>query len=736
VSAAASIPDFHPPLEEKFPMIGNSGASEQFVYDALGNRIGFYNAEGKPITFGFDAQGRVTAITNAIGRVTRFTYDVNGNLVDREDAKNEVTHYDYDVRNRLTNVVYQGLSRASFSYDPNGSPLNQQSAIANQQFSYDSMNRLSSSLISVNSRSFAVTNSYDLNGNRTNIVYPGGLVVGYSYDEENRLTGTVLTGSTISTPLTFSFGYDGASRMTNMVYPNGVNSSFGYDADSRVASYTHGSFINRTITRDPHGFKTGENIIQGLEPSFPEGEQRMEHNAADQLTKITQRDTWLGGELNQWYERNYSYDDNGCLTQEDVSRPEWNTNSAIHEYTVDYEWDYDNRLTAVAGGLPVSITEYIYDASGVRIGRVHNAVTNWFVIDYNAPLKMPLAETDAQGNITRYYVWGTRGLLCHLDMNPTNGALLATRYYHADELGSTLALTDANGTLTDQFAYSPYGQLLSRTGTNDTPYLWIGGLAVRNEGNGLYYMLNRYYSAEQRRFISTDPMGIDGGVNLYSYAGLNPTSYSDPFGLEKQSSSLSWYDKLYNEVLSWLAQHQQSEQNYARNTAAYYNSMDYWQYSATWAHAIATGIADVNEAIGTKLAVAAMVYSFATMPASTPMAYRAVDPKYAQATLDSGFYKSGSAGRLGNDGIYANSSVQGAVAEFQYHNPGVSPTVFEVKYSAGSTLNVNPPAGNFYVESPLPFTQGANTLSAPSLRQPGTMNYLIRDGAVPGRIIQ
>jgi len=126
----------------------------------------------------------------------------------------------------------------------------------------------------------------------------------------------------------------------------------------------------------------------------------------------------------------------------------------------------------------------------------------------------------------------------------------------------------------------------------------------------------------------------------------------------------------------------------------------------------------------------------ATGVAARMTAYRAIDPRYTQSTLENGFYRSGAAGRLGNDGIYANSSVKGAIAEFQYHNPGVSPSVFEVKYPAGSTLNVSPPAGNFYIESPLPFTHGANVLAAPSLRQSGTTNFLIRNGAIPGSIIQ
>jgi RHS repeat-associated protein len=284
----------------------------------------------------------------------------------------------------------------------------------------------------------------------------------------------------------------------------------------------------------------------------------MEHNDADQLTKITQRDSWLGGELNQWYKREYGHDDNGCLTQEYVSRELWNTNATIDEYRNEYSWDYDNRLTGsektvliphdeidgMTGAVmertytdgPSISTEYIYDASGVRIGRVHNSVTNYFVIDYNAPLKMPLAETAADGNITRYYIWSSHGLLAHLDVNPSTGAITATRYYHSDEQGSTLALTDESGNVTDEFAYTPYGGV-NHIGTTDTPFQWLGGIAVQNEGDGLYFMLNRTYSADMRRFISADPSGIDGGVNLYAYGALNPLAYSDPFGLEAQSFS-------------------------------------------------------------------------------------------------------------------------------------------------------------------------------------------------------
>ena len=109
------------------------------------------SAEHKPMFFGFDAQGRVKAITNAIGKVTSFTYSDAGNLKDRLNSKNETTHYDYDALNRLTNVVHEGVWKAAFKYDANGNITTNSNSVARTSFAYDTMNRLSSSLISVNS---------------------------------------------------------------------------------------------------------------------------------------------------------------------------------------------------------------------------------------------------------------------------------------------------------------------------------------------------------------------------------------------------------------------------------------------------------------------------------------------------------------------------------------------------------------------------------------------------------
>ncbi|MDK2858379.1 MAG: hypothetical protein PWQ89_1498 [Verrucomicrobiota bacterium] len=488
-------------LGRKTAAIRPSGAEEQTGYNALGYRTSFTNAEGKVISFGMNAQGRITAITNAIGKVTQFAYDANGNMTNRIDSMNRSTGYVFDEMNRMVSIDYPDASTAAFEYDSNGNRVLSSNQNAQVLFSYDLMNRLAASTQSVSSVNFAVQNSYDLNGNRTNIVYPGGLIVGYSYDEENRLAS--VSAQNTNGTYAFSFGYDGASRLTGISYPNGINVTVGYDAESRVTNYIHGTVLNHAIARDLRGFKTREDIYAGIVPSFTNGlRQTRTHNDADQLLSAGADE--------------YEYDPNGNLT-----------NSS----NLAYAWDYDNRL-ASAGS-----TEYLYDGSGVRIGRISGSATNWFVINYADSLKRPLAETDASGTVTRWYVWAGFRLLAHIESDGT------IRYYHQDELGSTQALTDGSGAVTDQFAYSPYGQLLSRTGATQIPFGWLGGYGVYHDPvPDLHLTLHRAYSAEQRRFISDDPMGIDGGANLYAYGNLNPLAFVDYLGLYHSSVGY-WADQ-------------------------------------------------------------------------------------------------------------------------------------------------------------------------------------------------
>lgn len=154
-----------------------------------------------------------------------------------------------------------------------------------------------------------------------------------------------------------------------------MNSIFGYDAESWIISIQHGLFVDREIRR----------------------------NDADQL--VSKR-VQTGPNRTDIV---YGYNDNGGLGPV----------VALNFDLVFYEYDYDNRLSRVSSGQ--SQVLYLYDASCARIGCVHNSDSNYFVVDYMDGLKRPLAETDASGNVTRYYVWSGSRLFCHIE--PAAGAV-------------------------------------------------------------------------------------------------------------------------------------------------------------------------------------------------------------------------------------------------------------------------------------------------------------------------
>jgi RHS repeat-associated protein len=132
-----------------------------------------------------------------------------------------------------------------------------------------------------------------------------------------------------------------------------------------------------------------------------------------------------------------------------------------------------------------------------------------------------------RNGVTNYYVYGP-GLLYEVT---ETAATTSTLTYHSDLRGSTVALTDANGNVTDRIEYSAYGAITYRAGTNDTPFLFNGRYGVQTDLNGLLYMQARYYNPYICRFINPDPAGFAGGLNWYAYADGNPVSMIDPFGL-------------------------------------------------------------------------------------------------------------------------------------------------------------------------------------------------------------
>ncbi len=106
------------------------------------------------------------------------------------------------------------------------------------------------------------------------------------------------------------------------------------------------------------------------------------------------------------------------------------------------------------------------------------------------------------------------------------------RYFHFDALGSTRALTDSSGNVTDTYEYNAFGVLESSTGTSVNPYRYVGQWGYYDDGamgssSGLLLLGVRYYSPAHGRFWSWDPVP---NLNLYAYVENSATMAMDPSG--------------------------------------------------------------------------------------------------------------------------------------------------------------------------------------------------------------
>ena len=148
---------------------------------------------------------------------------------------------------------------------------------------------------------------------------------------------------------------------------------------------------------------------------------------------------------------------------------------------------------------------------------------------YTPELRL-LAETEvsaaAQKQIAYSYLW-----FGDLPVAQVQTGTNTTRWYATDHLGTPLLMTDTSGTVVWHAEYAPYGTTFTtRAGAAlHQPLRFPGQVAM--DGADTYYNVFRHYRSGWGRYTQTDPVGVNAGVNLYSYVGGSPAVFKDPLGL-------------------------------------------------------------------------------------------------------------------------------------------------------------------------------------------------------------
>jgi RHS repeat-associated protein len=174
-----------------------------------------------------------------------------------------------------------------------------------------------------------------------------------------------------------------------------------------------------------------------------------------------------------------------------------------------YNWDAREQLIGTSNGNG----SFTYDPLGRRSSRTVAGDTTHYLYDGWNPLKV---DDDVM-------LTGPALDEIYARISPTG-----ITSFVRDDLGNTRLLTNASGATTAGYSYAPYGDS-SKTGDDDTSFQFTGR---ENDGaTKLDYYRERYYSTELERFISEDPIGLEGGINAYAYADGDPISLTDPMGL-------------------------------------------------------------------------------------------------------------------------------------------------------------------------------------------------------------
>jgi RHS repeat-associated protein len=186
-------------------------------------------------------------------------------------------------------------------------------------------------------------------------------------------------------------------------------------------------------------------------------------------------------------------------------------------------WDTLGRLRTIeSAGFQ---GHYVYDPFGRRIEKRESGVTTRYQFDGLDVVAEYSIGANGANALAATFVFGP-GIDEPIKMR--RGETLAA--YHSDGLGSILAVSRVgSGASTDlrTYRYDAFG-VVESTGSLPTPYSFTGR---ELDASGLYYHRARYYLPSIGRFLSPDPIGLEGGINAYAYVGNNPVNFTDPVGL-------------------------------------------------------------------------------------------------------------------------------------------------------------------------------------------------------------
>ena len=534
------------------------------TFDAAGNLKTRKDARNKTVTYSYDALNRLTLIdyptgvdtamvydggttgaANTKGRLTKvtdesgttaYTYDGFGRVLSKNQTVGTVTSTGTAAKvqtiaytwgtvgtatGKIASITYPSGNRINVSYNANGqvsalslnptntngtgtntaaaSTVNLLTAIAYTPFNTVQAWQWGNHTSAIPS---TVTRTYDLDGRLTS--YPlghraqSGLVRTVQWDEANRITGythtsyTAAVGTTpASTPnqpsFAHSFGYDDLNRVTSWTQ-NTATQSFGYDVTGNrtqlgvgasTFAYATSATSNRlTSTAGPLPAKT---------------------NAFDAAGNLTSNGT-----------ATFTYSDRGRMASSKVG-----ANTVTYLYNA---MEQRTKKTGPAAVVPTGTNYYAYDEQGMLIGEydANNKVISETVYLGSTPVALLKQTTTGSGT--------------------TTAVATTVHYIYADQIDTPRVITRASDNKmvwrwdqADPFGMAAANENPQALGVFNSNQRFPGQLYDKE--TNLHYNWHRDYDPQVGRYVQSDLIGLQGGINTFAYVGGDPLVKFDINGL-------------------------------------------------------------------------------------------------------------------------------------------------------------------------------------------------------------
>ena len=524
------------PRERVTAVIDPMGNATKFDLDRWGRVARLTDPGEQTNEWTYDRTGLPLRRTYADGSSEDYAWDAEGNLVREEDAMGRIQMQDYDPLGNVTNIRYYASGATSapamtarIYRDRQGRAVSYDDGAVTGRWSYDDTNRVQT--FTLDYGPFAKSYSYaiDRHGRTTNLTYPDGLSVAYVYDDMNRLSSIGIPGVG---PITYAdYRFD---LPTRIALPGGATLSRTYngllqprenwvrDAANQTiwfASNTYNRVGNVTTQTTSEGvasyaYNQADWLTLQAHPQL--GQTAYSYDAAGNRVGMTGSTNWIYNNLNQLTQAGgtaYEYDAAGART-----RKVYGTNEVLYEY------DAAGNLVALRDGQSNVVARYAYDPWGNRIRKEVGGVITYYLYGEDGLL----AEFNAAGEMIRTYGYEPNAAWNKPIFMRENEQV---GYYVSDHMGAPQKLVNGQGSVLWSAVQDAFGRAeVSPASTLSNPFRISSQYA--DDESGLHYNTHRYYDPEIGRYLTRDPLGEQGGVNLYRFAGNNPMNLSDLLGLK------------------------------------------------------------------------------------------------------------------------------------------------------------------------------------------------------------